>query len=254
MESRLKRWLFYKGDEAVAKIKRRLPEPARRWIKRSLRLRDSIVSQAFSNAQMSTLQLQDEYHRLVAGNVTNVLLNIVSRFYRDLGVVDVHSVPLVKALESFRATLPASEVDVDQARQAPVLIRFERAFALSEAGRVNEALPLFELVFRDRTARKVAAYDPFAREAVVRSGEFLGRYHDKRGEVDASIAIYREIMSIEQDGLIARRLMLLLSRRGDLSEAAEFGEAAMLSKLNLFPRLPEKNPYIEALEREFLAK
>jgi hypothetical protein len=253
MKSRLKRWLLYRKDAAVARAKRALPEPARRLIKRALGVRSSVVSHAFSSAQMTTPQIWDEYHRLVADNVTGVLLKIMNRFYADLGV-DARSIPLVKALESFRRKLPPDEVRGPEADAEPVLVRFERAVALSEVGRVNEALPLFISVFRDPAARKVSPHDPFVREAVVRSGEFLGRYHDKRGSVDAAIDVYRDILSIDRDGLIAGRLIVLLSRRGDLGDAAELAEMAMLFKGNLFPHLPEKNPYIAALESEIQAK
>jgi tetratricopeptide (TPR) repeat protein len=88
----------------------------------------------------------------------------------------------------------------------------------------------------------------------VRSGLFLGRFHEKRGDVDAAIAIYREIVAIDRDGLTARRLTVLLSRRGEFQEASEFAAIASTSKLNLFPRLPANNRYIASLETEFLGK
>jgi tetratricopeptide (TPR) repeat protein len=253
MASRLKKWLRYRRDKAIARVKGLVPEPARRGLKQLRDRRNEIVSRAFSSAQMPTPEVRDEYHRLVAANVAGVLLKIMNRFYADLGV-DAYSVPLVKALESFRRELPMGNLASHPVQAEPVLIQFERAFALFEAGRVNDALPLFEAVFRNSTARKLAGYDPYLKEAVIRSGEFLGRYHEKRGDVDASIVIYREILSIDRDGPIARRLMLLLSRRGDLREAAQFAETATMFKLNLFPRLPENNPYIATLETEFLVK
>ena len=253
MASRLQKRLRYERDAAVMKIKRALPEPVKRLIKRTLGMRNTFVSSAFSRSQMASPQSRDEYHRLVADNVAGVLLRVMTRFYGDLGI-DAHSIPLVKALEAFRRTLPEDTVGHPQQQDASVLIRFERAFALSEAGRVSEALPLYESVFRDPAARNVLPYDPFVREAVVRSGEFVGRYYDKRGDAEAAIAIYRELLSFEQDGLIARRLVLLLARRGGWQEAAEFGETATVTSLNLFPHLPEKNPYIDTLKSEFLAK
>ncbi len=252
MMVQLVKQLLYKRDGALAKVKRALPEPVRRGIRRLLSVRN-VVAQSFFNAQMRRPEVLDEYHRLVAGNVAGVLLKIMARFYADLGV-DVHSVPLVKALESFRRGLPMDNLATSQGQSEPVLIQFERAFALFKAGRVGEAVPLFEAVFRNSVARKFVSYDPYVKEALVRSGVFLGRYHEKHGDVDASIAIYREVLSMAQDGPIARRLTLLLSRRGDLREAAKFAEIASLSKLNLFPRLREKNPYITALETEFLGK
>jgi tetratricopeptide (TPR) repeat protein len=250
---RLRKWLVYKRDRASARLRRALPETVRRGIRRLWGVRSAVVAQTFSNAQMPTPELLDEYHRLVAGNVASVLLKITARFYADLGV-DVRSVPLVQALESFQRELPVDTASTSHWQAEPVLIQFERAFALAEAGRISDALPLFEAVFRNSVARKLVTYDPYVKEAIVRSGEFLGRYHEKHGDVDAAIAIYREILSVDEDGPIARRLTLLLSRRGDLREAAELAEMASQSRVNLFPRIPEKNPYIAALETEFLGK
>ncbi len=247
------RRLPYLKDYAVAAIKRALPVSVRPWIRERLRRRAQVLSEAFSRSQMTNPQVWDEYHRLVAANVAGVIWKIMARFYGDLDVVP-GSIPLVKAVESFHGTLTAVENVTNSARPSPVLIQFERAFLLSEAGRTGEALALFEAVFRNKAARKVAPYDPFVREAVVRSGEFLGRHYDKRGDIEECIAIYREIMSIESDGVVAHRLIVLLCRRGDFSKAAEFGDAAMLFKVNLFPRLPEKNPYIAALQKELSAE
>jgi|SRR5579872_7262685 len=248
MATRLQKWVRYRRDTAIGRIKRILPVPMKRAIKRALDARNSIVRRAFFDAQMVSPQIKDEYHRLVAENVANVLLKIMTRFYDDLGV-DVRSIPLVKALQSFREKLPPDGTDAGRPQLAPVLIRFERAFTLSEAARASEALPLYESVFRNFVARKVLPYDPYVREAVVRSGEFLGRYHDKRGDADAAISYYRDILSVEKDSLIARRLIVLLARCGDWQDVAELGETAMISGRNLFPRLPEKNPYIAALEK-----
>lgn len=250
---RLRKWLLYKRDRAIERAKRVLPAPVRRGIKWLLGVRNDGIPQTFSNVEMRTPELLDDYHRLVADNVAGVLLKIMARFYGDLGA-DLHSIPLVKALESFRRGLPMDNPAAREEQAEPMLIQFERAFALSEAGRVGDALPLFEAVFRNSAAHKFVRYDPYIREAIIRSGEFLGRFHEKRGDIDAAIAIYREVLSLDQDGLIARRLTLLLARSGDLREAAEVAEIASVSRLNLFPRIPDDNPYIAALETEFLGK
>jgi tetratricopeptide (TPR) repeat protein len=244
---------LHKKDVAAARAKRILPEPAKRWIKHLLGIRNSFLSHRFAKVQMPSKQIRDEYDRLVAGNVADVLLKVMRRFYGDLGV-DARSIPLVKALEAFRESLPANTADQSQGDAASVLIRFERAFALSEARRLSEALPLYRSVFRDQAARNVMPYDPFIREAIVRSGEFIGRYHDKRGEADAAIEIYREILSLDPSGLMARRLALLLARRGDWQEAAELSETATITSRNLYPHLPEKNPYLDGLKTEYLTK
>jgi tetratricopeptide (TPR) repeat protein len=238
----------YIRDTAVAIIKRALPAPIRRSMKQWLGRRAQIVSRMFLKSQMATPQLWDEYHRLMAANVCGVILKIMARFYGDLGF-DARAVPLVKALAAFRRTLQTDVIEANGARPSPVLTQFERAYALYEEGLTHDALALFETVFRNRAARRVARFDPFVKEAVVRSGELLGRHYDKQGDADACIEIYRDIMSIHPDGIIAHRLIVLLCRTGNFSEAAEFGDAAMLFQVNLFPRLPKMNRYIAALEK-----
>ena len=86
----------------------------------------------------------------------------------------------------------------------------------------------------------------------MRSGEILGRHHDKLGNVELAVAIYREIMSVDQNGLIARRLALLLSRNGHLREAADYAETAIISRPNLFRHIP-LNPISRHLRRRFLS-
>jgi hypothetical protein len=253
MLTRLQRGLRHKSGAAMMRIKSIVPEPVKILIRRARNIRNARVSAAFFNSQMPNPEIRDEYQRLVAANVVGVLLNVMARFYSDLGV-DAHSITLVKALESFRRTLPKVTGENRQGQSEPVLIRFERAFALSQANKATEALVLYESVFNDPTARKIMPYDPFVREAVVRSGEFIGRHNDKRGDAEAAIAVYREILSLERDGLVARRLVVLLGRRGDWREAAELSEMATTPSLNLFPHLPDNNPYIHALKARLIAK
>ena len=249
MIGRMTKWLRRNREKVKARIKLALPKTIHYRIYQLLVARNAMMSRIFFNAQMRTPEVRDRYDRMLAANVADVLLKIANRFYADLSV-DARSVPLVKALESFREKLPMGDFATREGLTDPLLIRFERAFALAEAGRASEAVPLFEAVFRDPAARKFVKYDPYVKEAVARSGEFVGRYHEKRGDTDASIAIYREILSISPAGQIARRLALLLCRRGHLREAAEVAEIASLSKPNLFPRLPPRNLYIAAIETE----
>ena len=92
-------------------------------------------------------------------------------------------------------------------------------------------------------------HNPLLKEAVVRSGELLGRYYDRVGEVDAAVEIYTDIMSIEQDSLVARRLVVLLSRRGQLREAAKIAETAIISRPNLFQTF-STNRHLASLKAE----
>ncbi len=197
-------------------------------------------------------RLSDEYEWLVASNVTNAFIDIMSRFYSELGV-DPHGVPLMQGLHRFQRKLSASEPEAAQSPARSTLVLFETAWKQYQAGQINKALRTFETIFNDVTARQRAPHNPFLKEAFVRSGEILGRHHDKLGNVESAVAIYREVMSLDQNGLIARRLALLLSRNGHLREAADYAETAIISRPNLFRQLPP-NPYIASLKAEISVK
>jgi tetratricopeptide (TPR) repeat protein len=197
--------------------------------------------------QAAKIQRPDEYERLVAHNVAGQLADVMTRFYRDMGA-DVSSVPLIRALNNFRQGLSRGHAASSQPASSP-LIQFERAWANYQEGHTSEAFRLFETVFGDASARMRIDGNPFIREAVVRSGEMLGRYQETAGNIDAAVAIYRQILQLDGDGVIARRLLLLLSRRGNLREAANFAETAFVNRINLYPQLLD-NPYIADLKKE----
>jgi tetratricopeptide (TPR) repeat protein len=192
--------------------------------------------------------LADEYNRLLTENVVDLLSEVMGKFYADLGI-DAHSVPLMRVLDRFRKKLTGQWRTGPEPETTSPLIRFERAWRLYRRQQSEMVLPLFEAVFRDVSARKTARRDPFVKEVVVRSGEILGRYHDTRGDLDKAITIYREIVGIDPDGIIARRLALLLTRRGDLRQAANLAESVVFSRPNLFPYL-HVNSYIAELKAE----
>jgi tetratricopeptide (TPR) repeat protein len=190
----------------------------------------------------------DEYNRLAAGNVACLLSQVMTTFYTKLGV-DAQTTPLMQGLDRFRRKLTMKEVENVQVPSMPVLVPFERAWAQYQSGAVDEALRVFETIFRDASARKRAAFNPYVKEAVVRAGEILGRHYDNLGNVDLSISVYREILELDHNSLIAGRLLLLLSRSGNLRAAAELAERAIISRPNLYPRLRE-NSYIASLKEE----
>lgn len=196
------------------------------------------------------IQRSDEYERLVAHNVAGQLTDVMTKFYRDMGA-DVSSVPLIRALNNFRQGLSLVDAASAQPAASP-LIQFERAWASYQEGRIAEAFHLFEMVFSDASARMRMDGNPFIREAVIRSGEMLGRYQETAGNIDAAVAIYRQILQLDGDGVIARRLLLLLSRSGNLREAANFAETAFVNRINLYPQLLD-NPYIADLKKEMSA-
>lgn len=246
----------YRYVEAVQACQRILdvdPEffPAAETI-RSL-LKDPAARQALASINVPALPaLSDEYDWLVASNVTETLLAVMRKFYTKLGV-DPQIVPLVQGLERSRRKLAAAKPIAEQSPAQSTLVSFERAWMQYRAGQIRKALTTFESIINDSTARERAAHNPSLREAVVRSGEILGRHHDKLGNVEKAIEIYRNILSVEADSLVARRLIVLLSRSGRLAEAAEFAETAIVSRPNLFRHVPP-NAHIVALKEELFVK
>jgi tetratricopeptide (TPR) repeat protein len=260
--------------KAVAWLRRACPPPVRQRLRRLLGGRAVAVIDYLivSNAVVRMRQheramvaagpdLADKYHQLLAGNAADLMLEVMQKFYTDLGV-EASSIPLVQALNRYQRK---SRVDLSERRGEAVadgaqpgsnssnLIRFETAWMLYRHQRHAEALKMFESIFRDTSARKQSARDPFVKEAVVRSGEILARHHDTAGKVEQAIAIYREITALDPDGVMARRLAVLLSRRGDLSEAAQLAESIVFSRPNLFPYL-QSNPYVASLKEELSRK
>ncbi len=192
--------------------------------------------------------LSEEYDWLLAHNVLDALLAVMSKFYARLGI-DPQTAPLVQALERSRRALVARRPETGQLPAGSVLILFETAWRQHQAGQTGDALAAFETILNDSTARKKAAINPALKEAIVRSGSILGRHHDVLGDAKSAIAIYRDVLSVEPDSLVARRLIVLLARSGRLAEAAEFAETAIVSRPNLFRRLPP-NRHIAALKAE----
>ena len=207
-------------------------------------LRDPRIPEGRSIAV--NLEALDEYNKLVAGNVADLLLQVMTKFYGDLGA-DISSVALVQALNSFRRGLPSDNAKPSET--SSTLVQFERAWASYQSGQTADALRPFQMVFDDASARRRMKYNSFLKEAVIRSGEICGRHQEKIGNIDAAIAIYRQLVALDNASVVARRLLLLLARRGNLREAASLAEMAIVSRTNLYPHLPE-NPYIASLKKE----
>jgi hypothetical protein len=265
MSGPIARLLFSYSYKAMEQLRRVCPPLIRRRIRRLLGSRGvAAINYLIKGNALATIQgyertmnaaapgQADEYNRLLAGNAAGQLWDVMHRFYGDLGV-DAGSIPLVQGLDRFRQKLSSEAADKAEPETASTLIRFETAWGLYRQRRVDAALPLFEAVFRDVAARKRAGRDPFIKEAVVRSGEILGRRQDTSGNSEQAVAIYQEIMTIDLDGVIARRLAVLLARCGDLRKAAERAESIIVSRPNLFPFLPE-HPYIASLKAEISRK
>jgi tetratricopeptide (TPR) repeat protein len=172
----------------------------------------------------------------------------MTTFYKKLGA-DPQDAPLIQGLDRFRRKLSLSQGNTQALPTGGILVSFEQAWSQYQAGKVDEALPRFEAIFRDRSARRKAAHNPHIKEAVIRSGEIVGRRYDTLGSIDSAISVYREIMTLDQNSVIASRLLVLLARNGDLRAAAKLAEDAIVSHRNLYPRLFESS-YIASLKEE----
>jgi hypothetical protein len=64
---------------------------------------------------------------------------------------------------------------------------------------------------------------------------------------------YGQTMQIEENGVIARRMAVLRWRKGDIRGAMEAADCAVMTKHNLFPRLPE-GPYVAWLRQQLAEK
>jgi tetratricopeptide (TPR) repeat protein len=216
-------------------------------------LKDPAAKQALANVDVpAPTSMSEEYDWLVASNVIETLLGIMSKFYGKLGI-DPHIVPLVQGLERSRQKLAAARPPMEPASDQSTLVLFERAWQNYCSGQTGEAHAAFEKILSDGKARQRAAYNPFLKEALVRAGEILGRNYDKLGDVERAINIYKEVLSVDPDSLVARRLIVLLSRSGQLSEAVKFAETAITSRPNLYRQVPP-NRHIAAVKAELFLK
>jgi hypothetical protein len=111
--------------------------------------------------------------------------------------------------------------------------RFELAWRAYAAGRTDEALQQFGVVIADERLARASASDPKSREAFIRSAEILGRHAELRGDVGAAADLYRCILEFDGNGIVARRLVLMLWRQGRLREAAGYAPRVMQSDSNL---------------------
>jgi tetratricopeptide (TPR) repeat protein len=215
---------------------------------RSLR-NNPAAKQALANVTLpGTPSLSEEYDWFVASNVTDALIGIMSKFYAMAGV-DPQTAPLVQGLERSRRKLEAVRPQIERVADQSTLVLFELAWKSHCAGETKKALAAFEKIFSDRKLHLRGTFNPFAKEAVVRAGEILGRHYDTLGDVEKAIGIYREVLSVDPNSLIARRLIVLLSRSGRLNQAVEFAETAIASRPNLFRNIPP-NQHIVALKAE----
>jgi tetratricopeptide (TPR) repeat protein len=133
------------------------------------------------------------------------------------------------------------------------LERFELAWRAYEAGETHEALQMFREVMSDDSLARAGSVDPWAREALARAAEILGRHAELRGDADAAAESYRRALRVNDSGVIARRLLLMSWRQGRIRAAAELAPCVVRSDRNLVEHLrgSETADYLtRRLERE----
>lgn len=192
------------------------------------------------------------YDAICKLNIIDNVAKITLAFYERLGLSPQQS-PVCRCLASMRSKL-AEEVEVLGAISiGSSLERFEFAWRAYEAGEIHEALQQFREVIADDRLARASASDPRSREAFIRAAEILGRHAELRGDTGAADQLYRRILEVDGNGIIARRLLLMLWREARIREAADLAPRIMQSDTNLVQHLRGSdavNDLTRWLERE----
>jgi hypothetical protein len=169
-------------------------------------------------------------------NIIDNVAKVTLAFYERLGLNPQQS-PAYRCLASIRLKL-AEEVEASRDVCAESSLgRFELAWRAHEAGRTREALQLFRAVIADERLAGASAADPRAREAFTRAAEIVGRHAELRGDASAAARLYRRILELDGNGIVARRLLLILWREARIREAAELAPRVVQSDCNLAQHL-----------------
>jgi hypothetical protein len=169
-------------------------------------------------------------------NIIDNVAKVTLAFYQRLGLTPPQS-PVYRCLASIRSKL-AEEVEAQGAISTKSsLERFELAWRAYEAGRTREAFQLFREVTADERLVRASVTDPRAREAFVRAAEIVGRHAELRGDTSAAARLYRRILELDGNGIVARRLLLMLWREARIQEAAELAPRVVESDGNLAQHL-----------------
>jgi hypothetical protein len=169
-------------------------------------------------------------------NIVNNVTKITLAFYERLGLNPRQS-PVYRCLASVCSKL-AEEVEAHGSiSAASPLERFERAWRAYEAGKTHEALQLFRETVADERLAEASATDPRAREAFIRAAEILGCHAELRGDISVAAQLYRRILKHDGNGIIARRLLLMLWREGRIQEAADLAPRIVQSDSGLAQHL-----------------
>ena len=192
------------------------------------------------------------YDKLAALNVVDAVRAVTADFYARLGI-DPGAAPVMRILTRTRQDL-FGDVDPERARhQGSVLVRFEAAWNLFQAGRTAPALETFRALLSDDALWRRARRNVYFREALVRSGEIVGRDAELSGDLETALNLYQRLVTVAGRGVIARRVALLLWRQGRIREAALWAERAIWSDHNLASQAVKHNAHLGRVT-EILAK
>lgn len=213
-----------------------IDRPALRLARRETRDSPAEPELSISRQLPLTESARASYDAISKLNIVDNVAKVTLAFYERLGLNPWQS-PVYRSLSSIRSQL-AEEVEARGAiSTGSTLERFELAWRAYEAGRTHEALQLFGEVIADERLAEATAADLRAREALIRAAETLGRHAELRGDTSAAAQLYRRILDLDGNGIIARRLLLILWREARIQEAAEFAPRVMLSDGNLAQHL-----------------
>jgi hypothetical protein len=204
---------------------------------RGLRRESSAVPQPSPSLQLlPSDSVRSSYDAISKLNIIDNVAKVTCAFYERLGLSPQQS-PVYRCLASMGAEL-TEEVEARGAVATECsLERFELAWRAYAAGAIHEALPLFREVIADERLARASASEPRSREAFIRAAELLGHHAELRGDTSAADQLYRRILKLGGNGIVARRLLLMLWRQGRLREAAALAPRIMHSDANLAQHL-----------------
>jgi tetratricopeptide (TPR) repeat protein len=181
-------------------------------------------------------EVPDSNDAIAKLNIVENVAKVTLAFYDRLGLSPQQSA-VCRCLASMRAEL-AEEVEARGAVPTECsLERFELAWRAYAAGETHQALQLFREVIADEQLAQASASDARSREAFIRAAEILGHHAELRGDAGAADQLYRRILELDGNGIVARRLLLMLWRQGRLREAAELAPRILQSDRNLAQHL-----------------
>jgi hypothetical protein len=179
---------------------------------------------------------RDSYDRVSKLNIIDDVASVTRAFYERLGLSPQQS-PAYRCLASMHAKLTEEVEALATVSTGSSLEHFEIAWRAYEAGATGDALRQFSEVIADEQLAKAAAADPWSREACIRAAEILGRHAELGGDAAAAERLYRRVLEFAGNGIVARRLLVMLWRQGRIGEAADLAPRVVQSDTNLVQHL-----------------